>query len=123
METMIDPSQAFTLLLNAVLGALMAISVGYLTSPATTVLTNLLKFIPFLKNVKAPVITLFVATLLTIGSWVAIKLNFSGYENLLQMIVVIGQFFLQVVLNYQGSKAIYEGSKSREIPVFGSSRT
>lgn len=120
MDPVMTPDQAFQMLMNV----LIAIGVGYASSPVTTLLVNLSKVLPFLSGFSGQVLQSVWAVLLTVLTWIGYAtLTQVQVDNLTQFMGVIATALLQLFFNSQGAATIHAAAAAKGNHMFGYKRS
>lgn len=119
--TIITPEESFELLV----ATLTAISAGGLGgAPITTTLVALIKRVPQLEKVPAPLINLITGLILTLAVWIAAALSFEPQlKDVFDVIVVVAPALISLITTVSGSHVLYQTANKSNVPLFGHSRT
>jgi len=97
---------------------------GAVVGAAGAILIGFAKYIPFLKDVPGPTLSVVVNGLLMVGYWAAQHFGFlQPYQLALGQIESVGQALLALVSTILGSALIHKQSAKAKVPVIGYQRT
>ena len=117
----VDHEVVISIIINTVGGLVIA---AFGSSPATLVITSILKKIEVLDRFPAEHLQFATASVLFIIAMIASATGYQvEFESVLELIAVVGPALIAFIGTLIGSKAMYHGAKALDAPVVGKSRS